>query len=106
MLWRLISSILAVLVIIPSLIGAHDFSLLGNTLGSGSQTPYDTNQCDPRTPECPNCVSLDDSIDSFIHEDTEIYQLKAVSPSIPIALVVPLDQGVVKSIFRPPKSIL
>ncbi len=106
MLWRLISSILVVLVIIPSLLGAHDFSPLGNTPGSGSQSPCDTNQCDPRTPECPNCVSLEDSIDPFIHEDTEIYQLKAVSPLIPIALEVLLDQGVVKSIFRPPTSIL
>ena len=106
MLWRLISTMLVVLVIIPSLLGAHDFSALGNTLGSGSQSPCDTNQRDPRAPECPSCVSLEDSIDPFLHEDTETYQLKAVSPLIPIATEVLLDQGFVRSIFRPPISIL
>jgi hypothetical protein len=106
MLWRLINGILVVLVIIPSLLGAHDFSPLGNIPDSGSQGPWGTNQRDPGTPECPNCVSLEDSIDPFLHEDAGTYQLKAVSPLIPIALEVLLDQGFVRSIFRPPASIL
>ena len=77
MRWRLSSSILVVLVIISSLLGAHDFSPLGNILGPGSQSPCDTDQRDPRTPECPNCVSWEDSTDPFLHEDTDTYQLKA-----------------------------
>ncbi len=29
------------------------------------------------TPECPNCVSIEDSIDPFLPEDPETYQLMA-----------------------------
>ncbi len=106
MRWALISSILVVFIIIPSLLGAHDLSPFGNILGPGPQSPFDKNQHDSRMPECPNCVSWEDSTDPFLHEDTEIYLLRAVSPSSPIAPVVLLDQGFVRSIFRPPTSIL
>ena len=105
MLWRLISPILVVLVILPSLLGAHDFSRLGKNPVSGSQSPCDTGPCGPLMPECSHGLSFEE-IDPFLHEDMETYQLKVVSPLIPIAPEVLLDQGVVRSIFRPPTSIL
>ena len=103
---RLIIIIQIVLVIFPSLLGAHDFSAVGNILGFGSQIPCDANQSDPRMPECPNCISLEDPGDPFLHEDTETYQLKVFLPLIPIAPDTLPDQGYVQSIFRPPASIL
>jgi hypothetical protein len=103
---KLIITIQVVLVIIPSLLWANDLSSLGNILGPGSQIPCGANQSDPGMPECPNCVSLDDTVDPFLHEYTETYQFKTVSLSIPIAPEVLLDQGYVRSIFRPPTSIL
>jgi hypothetical protein len=106
MQWRLIINTMVVLVIIPSLLGVHDFSPLGNILYPGSQSPYDTKHRDSRMPECPNCISLEDSIDPFLYEYTETYQLNAGSPLISIAPHVLIDQGFVTSIFRPPASIL
>jgi hypothetical protein len=97
---------LVVLVIISSLLGAHEFSPLWNIHDSGSQSPCDTNQRDQGKPECPKCVSLEDPNDPFLHEGTETYQLKVVSPLIPIGPEALFDQGFVRSIFRPPASIL
>ena len=106
MRWKLISSILVVLVIIPSLLRAHDFSLFGNILCSRSQSSCDTSQCDSQIPECPNCVSMEDSIDPFLPEDTNIYQKEVVSALILLTPEGLLDQGFVRSIFHPPTSIL
>jgi len=105
MLWRLISSILVVFVIIPSLLGAHDFSPLGNIPGSGSQSPCDTCPIGPLMPECSHGLSFEE-IDPFLHEGTESYQPKTLSSLILIAFEAFLDQGFVRSIFRPPTSIL
>ena len=100
------TSTLVVLVIISSFLGSPGFSPLGNILGRGSHSPWDRDQRDPRAPECFNCVSLEDSIDLFLHEDIEAFLLKAVSPFIPMPPDVLVDQGFVTSIFRPPASIL
>jgi hypothetical protein len=105
MLWRLISTTLVVLVILPSLLGAHEFSPLGNTPGSGPQSPRDTGPRGPLMPECSYGLSFEE-IDPFLHEDTGTYQVKVVSPLIPIPPEAFLDQGFVRSIFRPPTSIL
>jgi len=103
---RTINICLFILVFMPSLLGAHDFSPLGNIRGPESQCPRDTNQRETRTPECPSCVFLEeDSIDPFLHEDTESCQLKSVSPLIPTAAGALLNQGFVRSIFRPPAPI-
>ncbi len=106
MRFRFISSILVAVVIIPCLLGAHDFSPLGNILASESKSPCETNQRDPGKPECPNCISFEDSTDPFLYEHTETCQVKVVSPLIPVDPEALFDQGFVRSIFRPPSSIL
>jgi hypothetical protein len=105
MLWRLISTILVVLVIIPSFLGAHDFSQLGKDPVSGSQGPCDTGSNGPLMPECSHGQSFEE-IDPFLHEGTEPFQPKTLSSLILIAPEAFLDQGFVRSIFRPPTSIL
>jgi hypothetical protein len=105
MLWRLLSTILVVLVIIPSLLGAHDFSRLGENPVSGSQSPCDTSPCGPLMPERSHGLSFEE-IDPYLYEGTEPYQPKTLSSLILIAPEAFLDQGFVRSIFRPPTSIL
>jgi hypothetical protein len=105
MLWRLISSILIVLVIIPSLLGAHEFFPLENFPGSASQGPSDTDPSGPLMPECSHGPSFEEN-DPYLYEGTEPYQPKTLSSFITIPPEVLLDQGFVRSIFRPPTSIL
>ena len=105
MLWRLISTILVVLVILPPLLGAHDFSRLGKNPVSGSQSPCDTGSSGPLMPECSHGQFFEE-IDPFLHEGTEPFQPKALSSLILIAPDALLDQGFVRSIFRPPTAIL
>jgi hypothetical protein len=56
-------------------------------------------------PECSHGLSFEE-IDPFLHEGTEPYQPKNLSSLILIAPEALLDQGFVRSIFRPPTSIL
>jgi len=105
MLRKAINILLLALVILPSLLGAHDFSQLGNIPGSRSQSPCDTCPIDPLMPECSHGLSFEE-IDPFLHEVTESYNPKTLSSLILIASEAFLDQGFVRSIFRPPTSIL
>ncbi len=93
------------LIILPSLPGAHDFFCFENPR-SAHQEPIDHSQRDPRVPECPHGISLEDCIDPFIHDNIETDPSNAVTSFFSIAPDLLFDQGVVRSIFRPPASIL
>ena len=106
MLRRMTIILLIFATLLPPLLGIHDFSALRNILGPNTQIPCNATQRDPQTPDCPNCVSLEESFDPFLYEYMEASQVKVFTPSIPLVPQVLLDQGYVQSIFRPPASIL
>jgi hypothetical protein len=84
------------LVFLSFLSGAHDFPGLGN-----GHVPRGL-----LVPECSSCACSEEDIDPFTGEGIEPFQPKPISLSFQILPEILVDQGVVRSIFRPPTFIL
>jgi hypothetical protein len=68
------------------------------------QKPCDMDHCNPQTPKCPLCPSSN-SIKSSLYQESEVYLPPLTSSGILVSTETLSDQGVMRSIFRPPKSI-
>jgi hypothetical protein len=113
---KVINLLLSILLSIPLIAGAFASSDLANALLSplepcsknhytevSLEKPCDMDHCNPLTPKCPLCPSAN-SINPYLSQEGGAY---LPPPASSIVLITPetlSDQGVIRSVFRPPTS--
>jgi hypothetical protein len=115
---KTINVLLSILLSMPLIAGRFASSDSGNPLLSfleicsrdnyakvSYQKPCDMDHCNPRMPNCPLCPSSN-SINPSLCQEGEAYLPPLTSSDILVSAETLFDQGVMRSVFRPPKSIL
>jgi len=108
----------SILVLSSFFMGMFTYSELGFALASLSQPPCgesstapsvkkpcDMDDCKPNLPKCPQCPSSG-SVVSFLNQEASDYLPPLNSSFIVVCAEILLNQGFVRSVFRPPASIL
>ena len=118
MLTKLINIFLSVLLLLPIFAGALDFSNICDDASprfqvcsqdhypqANLQKPCDMDHCNPLMPNCALCPTAN-SVNPYLMQGAEAYLPPLDSSFVSINVNPLFDQGVVKSIFHPPPTIL
>ena len=116
MLKKIVNLLLSVLLSIPLIVGAFAPSDAANALLSlpeicprnqytevSFEKPCDMDHCNPLTPKCPLCPSAN-SINPYLYQEGGAYLPPLASSLVLISPGTLSDQGVIRSVFRPPTS--
>ena len=108
---NIVSSILLLLPLLVGVLASSDLPISffssseicsGNNYGEVIlQKPCDMDHCNPHMPKCPLCPSSN-SINPSLCQEGEAYLPPLTSSDILVSAETLFDQGVIRSVFRPP----
>jgi hypothetical protein len=104
MLRKGLNIFIAVLLLLPHFAGGTGLFQAASDASPSFQKTCDMTDCNPYMPKCPLCPSFGSISLYFLHESAA-YLPPPVSSFVFVSTHTLSDQGVVKTIFRPPTSL-
>jgi hypothetical protein len=104
MLKKCLNIFIAILLLLPLFAGETEFFRAASHASPSFQKTCDMDDCNPNMPKCPLCPSFRSTNLYLFHESVSYFPLLS-SSLILLSMDTMSDQGVVRTIFRPPTSL-
>src|SRR4030042_2220081 len=104
MLKKVLNTLFSILLLLPLFTGEAGFFQEVSNASPSFQKPCDMDDCHPGMPKCPLCPSSG-SISLYFFHEFALYLPPSSSSFIFLSTDTLWDQGVVRTIFRPPISL-